>query len=102
MQANQSTRRNFLRTASLAGASLGLGEWASLLPFSPATADEAQVTPDLVRFSPDIEPIVRLIEDTPPEKCVRRTPERGRSSFRAVLDHADAGTCTRCADYRRR
>jgi hypothetical protein len=50
-----------------AGAAVGLGEWTKL---SPATADEAKVTPDLVRFSPDIEPIVRLIEETPREKCV--------------------------------
>jgi hypothetical protein len=27
------------------------------------------VTPDLVRFSPDIEPLVRLIEETPRAKC---------------------------------
>jgi len=40
------------------------------LPLSPATADEAKVTADLVRFSQDIEPIVRLIEETRREKCV--------------------------------
>src|SRR5438128_6694210 len=64
------SRRNFLRTAVMAGAAVGLGEWAKLVPLSPATADEVKVTPDLVRFSPDIEPIVRLIEETPREKCV--------------------------------
>src|SRR5947209_3992211 len=64
------TRRHFLQTAITAGAALGLGEFTKLLPLSPATADEAKVTPDLVRFSPDIEPIVRLIEETPREKCV--------------------------------
>lgn len=52
-----------------AGVGLGLGEWAALLPISPATAAEATVTPDLVRFGPDIEPLVRMIEDTPREKC---------------------------------
>jgi len=57
-------------TASATGAALGLSEWAGLLPFSPASADEAKVTPDLIRFSPEIEPIVRLIEETPREKCV--------------------------------
>jgi hypothetical protein len=63
------SRRHFLGTAASAGAVLGLGEWAGLLPLSPATADEARVTPDLVRFSPDIEPLVRLIEETPRAKC---------------------------------
>jgi hypothetical protein len=58
-----------LQTAAAAGASLGLGEWAGLLPLSPASADEARVTPDLVRFRPDIEPIVRQIEETPRARC---------------------------------
>src|SRR5262249_35249697 len=62
--------RRFLRTVAGAGASAGLGEWAGLLPLSPASADDAKVTPDLVRFGPDIEPVVRLIEDTPRDKCV--------------------------------
>lgn len=30
-----------------------------LLPLSPANAEEAKVTPDLVRFGSDIDPIVR-------------------------------------------
>src|SRR5437867_10947928 len=64
------TRRHFLQTAATASVAAGLGEWAKLVPLSPATAAEAKVTPDLVRFSPDIEPIVRLIEETPREKCV--------------------------------
>ena len=64
------TRRHFLQTAVTATVAVGLEEWAKLLPLSPATADEVKVTPDLVRFSPDIEPIVRLIEETPRDKCV--------------------------------
>ncbi len=63
------TRRQFLRGTAAAGVSLGLGEWAALLPISPMNAAEAKVTPELVRFGPDIEPIVRLIENTPREKC---------------------------------
>ena len=55
----QPMRRHFLQCAATAGAAFGLGEWARLLPISPATAAEAKVTPDLVRFSPDIEPVVR-------------------------------------------
>jgi hypothetical protein len=66
--ARQATRRHFLQTAATAGTALG--EWAGLLPVSPATADEAKVTPELVRFSPDIEPVVKLIEETPRDKCV--------------------------------
>src|SRR5262245_3335144 len=64
------SRRSFLQVATTAGASLGLGHWTGLLPLTPATADEAKLTPDLVRFGPDLEPVVRLIEETPREKCV--------------------------------
>jgi hypothetical protein len=63
------TRRHFLRTAATTGATLRLGEWATLRPLSPATADEAKVMPDLVRFGPDLDPVVRFIIDTPREKC---------------------------------
>jgi hypothetical protein len=75
------SRRSFLQVAATAGASLGLGEWAGLLPLSPANADEAKVTPDLVRFGPDIEPIVRLIEETARDKCVTVMVEQLRNGL---------------------
>src|SRR5438552_17080043 len=78
---SQTSRRHFLQTAATAGAALGLGEWAKLLPLSPATAAEAKVTPDLVRFSPDIEPVVRLVEETPREKCVAAMVEQLRNGL---------------------
>ncbi len=65
----QPTRRHFLQTATSAGVVLGQGEWSALSPLSPVTPAEATVTPDLVRFSLDMEPVVRLIETTPREKC---------------------------------
>jgi hypothetical protein len=64
------TRRGFLSTAATAGAIVGAGPWANSLSLSLAGAEASQVTPDLVRFSPDIEPLVRLIEETPRDKCV--------------------------------
>jgi hypothetical protein len=76
----QPSRRRFLQTAA-AGAAVGLGEWAKLLPISPATADEAKVTPDLIRFSPDLEPVVRLIEETPTEKCIAVALEQLRKGL---------------------
>jgi hypothetical protein len=45
--------------AATADASLGLGEWDELARLSPATAAEATVMPDLVRFNPDNEPVGR-------------------------------------------
>lgn len=75
----RSTRRGFLRTAG--AASLGLGGLEPFLALSPATAQEAKVTPELVRLSPDIEPIVRLIEATPREKCVEVMAEQLRKGL---------------------
>jgi hypothetical protein len=51
-----------------ADASLGLGEWPELARLSPAAAAEATVMPDLVRFGPDNEPVVRLIKEMPQAK----------------------------------
>lgn len=63
------SRRVFLKVTAGCGAVFGLGDWAKLAALSPATPMEARVTADLVRFRPEIEPLVRLIEDTPGEKC---------------------------------
>ena len=68
--ARQQTRRRFLQTAATAGAAFGLGHFAALWALGPANADEAKVTPDLVRFGPEMEPVVRLIEQTPDDKVV--------------------------------
>ena len=62
------TRRDFLKSSATAGMLLGCATPAALA-LAPAARKEAQVTPDLVRFSPDVEPLVRLIEETPREKC---------------------------------
>lgn len=80
MATHDVTRRRFLQ-ASAASASLGLGEWAGLAPLGPAHADEARVTPGLVRFGPDIELVVRLIETIPQEKCVAATVSQLRNGL---------------------
>src|SRR5713226_1456311 len=60
------TRRHFFQTVA-GTASLGLVGVPSLGGLT-AFADEPP--PEKVRFGPDIEPIARLIEETPREKCV--------------------------------
>src|SRR5438034_497148 len=59
------TRRRFLQTAA-GGAALGLPDLPSL---GSLTAFGAEPPPDKVRFGPDIEPIVRLLEETPRDRC---------------------------------
>jgi len=63
------TRRHFLQAATGAGLVGCWGDWSALCRLSLATAADAEVTPDLVQLDPTIEPIVRLIEETPREKC---------------------------------
>lgn len=68
-------------------AALAAGDLAAFLPLSPATDAETRVTPDIVRFSPDIEPLVRLIERTPIERCPEMLAERLRAGtpYRQLL-----------------
>lgn len=62
-------RRRFLQSASALGLGAGLGGGAALRAITPAKAAMA-VTPDAVRFRPEIEPVVRWIEDTPRERII--------------------------------
>src|SRR4051794_29986424 len=75
------TRRRFLRTAGAGCAALELPGLSGLLSVSPARSDEAKVTPEIVRFGPDIEPVVRLIEETPRDRCVAALVERLRGGL---------------------
>jgi hypothetical protein len=61
-------RRRFLQSASALG--LGLGSWELLRGITPAHAADMKVGPDAVRFRPEIEPVVRWIEETPRERAL--------------------------------
>jgi hypothetical protein len=60
------------------------GTLASPLLLSRA---DAEVTPDIVKFRPEMEPLVALIERTPREQCAEMVVEQLRSgvSYRQVL-----------------
>jgi hypothetical protein len=75
------TRRDFLKTSAGAGMLLGCATPAALAALAPQARKEAQVTPDLVRFTPDVEPVVRLIEETPREKCFDMMVEQLRKGL---------------------
>ena len=63
-------RRRFLQIASALGLGSELGPWASLRTITPVSAAETRVTPEMVKFRPEIEPVVRLLEDTPRERSL--------------------------------
>jgi hypothetical protein len=73
-------RREFLCGAALGGLGL-LGK----LP--PVSAQEAKIDPNVVRLDPEIEPLVRLLEDTPRERLLEEVGDRIRKglSYQEVL-----------------
>jgi hypothetical protein len=72
-------RRRFL--ASGAGALLGCRELGFLSRLAPVSAAEARVGPEIVRFDPAIEPLVRLFEDTPRERLLEEVAARIRKGL---------------------
>lgn len=73
-------RRQFLATTALGG----LGLLGSLPAVS---ADEARLDPKVVRLDPDIEPLVRLLEDTPRDRLLEEVGGRIKKglSYQEVL-----------------
>lgn len=72
------SRRVFLGRASCAGALAGLADLGFLSALHPVSAAEAKLDPKTVRFSPEIEPLVRFLEDTPRDRLLEETGARIR------------------------
>lgn len=81
------TRRRFLKSAAATTAALGFGDLSFLSRLPRISAAEARLDPKIVRFHPDIEPLVRLLEDTPREKLLEEVGSRIRRglTYREVL-----------------
>ena len=80
-------RRRFVKGTFTAGTLAGLGDFSFLGRLPAVGAAEAVVSPDTVRFSPDVEPLVRLIEDTPQEKLLEAAVGKVRegTSYQRLL-----------------
>src|SRR6187549_2512633 len=80
-------RRSFLKSTAGAGALAALGDLGFLAQLPSVSAAEAVVEPKMVRFHPDIEPLVRLLEETPRERVLEEVAARIRRglSYREVL-----------------
>lgn len=81
-----SHRRDFLKRSAQLGALAGLGDFAFLNGLPPLSADEVRPRP-LVQLGPDIEPLVRLIEETPRDRLLTSAIERirGGTTYRDLL-----------------
>ena len=80
-------RRHFLQASAAGGAMLGLGDLSFLSRLPRVSAEEAKLDINLIRLDPDIEPTVRLLEDTPRERLLEEVATRIKSglSYREVL-----------------
>jgi hypothetical protein len=83
----QLKRRGFLRMTASAGAVLGFGDVGILSRLRPVSAEEARLDPEIVRFNPDIEPLVRFLEDTPRERLLEEIAGKIKTglSYRELL-----------------
>ncbi len=80
-----STRRRFLQGTT--GALAAMADLTFLRGLPVVSAAEAQVDPKVVHFQPEIEPLVRLLEDTPREQLLEEVAARIKSgtSYREIL-----------------
>lgn len=82
----KTSRRSFVQD-SAEGIFLGAGTAAFLSGLPAVSAADAQLKPDLVAFDDNIEPLVRLIEETPRGKLLEEIADRIRKgrTYRDVL-----------------
>jgi len=82
-----STRRQFINLAAAGTAYLGAGHWGLCGGLPPVSAAETELNPRLVQFNPNIEPLVRLLEDTSRESVLEEVAHRirNKTSYREIL-----------------
>src|SRR5690349_8282902 len=82
-----SNRRQFLTTAASAAAFAGTSQLGFVSKLPPVSAEEAKSSGNVVKLADDIEPLVRLLEETPREKLLEEVAQRIRSgtSYREIV-----------------
>lgn len=74
-------RRSFLKTAATTAALPWLGDLGFLASLPPVAGAEARLEAGHVRFHPEIEPLVRLLEETPRERVLEEVGARIRKGL---------------------
>ena len=70
------SRRHFLRSAATTGALLGLGDLSFLARLPLVSAADTRLDSKSVRLLPEIEPLVRLLEETPRARLLEEVAAR--------------------------
>src|SRR5574341_2157929 len=76
------SRRAFLKTTATSGALLGLGDLSFLSQLPGVSRADAQLNPKAVRLQPEIEPLVRLLEETPRAALLEEIARRIKHGLR--------------------
>lgn len=81
------TRRDLLRQGMAGGTFFGLGDLGFLSGLPMVSAAEAKPAPQIVALDPEIEPLVRFIEETPRERLLEEVASRLHSglTYRELL-----------------
>ena len=81
------SRRGFLAGGTSVGLLSGLGDLSFLSKLDPVSAADSVSNPATVKFQPEIEPLVRLIEDTPRDRVLEEVADRLRkgTTYREVV-----------------
>jgi hypothetical protein len=81
------TRRTALKGAGIAGAAFGLNGLGFLSKLPPLSAAETKLPDGSVRFHREIEPLVRLLEETPRDRVLEEVADKIKhgTSYREVL-----------------
>jgi hypothetical protein len=84
---SRATRRGFLQTTAAGGALFGLGDLAFLGKLSPVSAAETELKPKTVQYGGGVEPLVKLLEETPRDALLEAVADKIRkgTSYRDVL-----------------
>ena len=82
-----SSRRDFFRATVASGALAVCESLGAKLGLPPVSAAETKMNANIVRLRPEIEPLVRLLEDTPRERIVEKVAAKVRqgTTYREVL-----------------
>lgn len=80
-------RRSFLSSAAAAGAAISFGDLGFLSQLKTVSAAEATPDPKTVQLRPEIEPLVRLLEESPRDVVLERVAAKIKAgtSYRDVL-----------------